>query len=207
MLWLESNSRYNLRKDEPSDWIIHWTVDVHAVVDIEFYPSGPSTYVIGRMMADEVRRFEIEEQGESIYEVGDSGSQDLLEALECFYPRGNNGVLDYRSVADPFVLLHRFELHPEFNEAKLAILDSFCRIYSNDAIIAFGSYANWTLPELHRVGFDEHEPYDDQIPIGKYLVRDNSMMTEYGPRNYPRDYPCGSEHHTRWLEQHGPWPE
>lgn len=208
MFWLEAKSRHCIRKDEPSDWIIRWRVDVHAMVDLDHYPSGPDSFVVGRLMADEIRRYDVEEQGETIYEVGDSDSGGLLDALTCLFPPDGVGGPEFSGIAEPVVLLHRFELHPEFNGAKLAVLDSFCHIYGSEAVIAFGYYANWTLPELHRVGFEEFVPRSfDGGPRGKFMVRDNTIYTEYGPANYPTQYPSGSEHHTRWLEQHGPWHE
>ena len=80
-MWLELNHSYSLIRDEPEDCVVRWRADLVAPVD--FYrhdPGQPEEFVVGRILADEIRRYEIEEWGESAWDVADADSSGLESA-------------------------------------------------------------------------------------------------------------------------------
>ena len=56
MIWLNATQRHNLVRDEPNDSVIAWSISVEAHADFDAPEGSPSSFPVGRMLADEIRR-------------------------------------------------------------------------------------------------------------------------------------------------------
>jgi hypothetical protein len=219
MLWLQARQRYHLLRPEPDDHVIRWRVGVRAETGLGVEGVDPTSRLVGGLVADELRRNEIEAwgDGDSVWDAADEDSDALVEI--CKSMEGHDDLLrldEFKGSADPMVYLYRFELHPDFTVWKLPILDAVCRLFPHDAIVFLPYYAAWVeMPELWRVGFrpwagvgvDPNPPEGTRDERARFMIRDNAAYQEFGPHEYPRECPAATREHTRWLNVHRPWDE
>lgn len=82
---------------------------IRANASIDLADTGPDSFAVGRMLADEIRRFEVTEWNEEAWEVADADSQgwsDLYGSL--LRTDGTFGDEAFEGIADPTVYLYRF---------------------------------------------------------------------------------------------------
>ncbi len=215
-MWLELNHSYSLIRDEPEDCVVRWRADLVATVDYDRHdPGQPEEFVVGRILADEIRRYEIEEWGESAWDVADADSSGLESAYAGLLHEEGKFCSDlFDSLADPIVYLYRFELHADFAAWRMPLLDAFCRQFGGDAIILAQYHTTWlSVAEFKHVGFKLLEP--SKAPTQgtgarndrdvRFMVRDNTNKTPISVNDYPTDCPPASAEHERWVESKGPW--
>lgn len=219
MLWLEARLRYHLLRPEPDDHVIRWRIAVRAHTSPSLSSSGPVSLLVGGLMADELRRDEIEAwgKGDSVSDAADADSDALVEV--CNSMDGPDDCLrldEFKGAADPLVYLYRFELHPDFAEWKLSILDAACRLFPSDAVVFLPYYAAWaSSDDLAHVGFrpwagvgvDPNPPEGTIDDSARFLIRDNAAYIQFDPSEYPAACPAATNEHVRWLKLHRPWVE
>ena len=216
MLWLDAKHRYRIVRDDSGDHVVPWRVDVRA------WPGEAhetiESLLVGRFLADEIRRFEIEEWGEEPFEACDDDSAGLVAAYASLTDAQGQFLADeFNSVSDPFVYLYAFALHPDFAECKLSIIDGFCRLFANQAVILTGTWVNWTSQaEFEAVGFKVWEPVEGRrgalghlrgkvLDVGgdlsTLMVRDNTIATSIKVADYPISCPLATKEHARWVRE------
>jgi hypothetical protein len=216
-MWLDVHFKYAITRHDAGQHIVHWTVDICATSEGDD-PEEPQHYVVGRILADEIRRDEIDEWGDDPWEAADADSASL-EGVYVSLIRACGESIDRRfnAVNDPVVYIYRFKMHDDFASCKRAAMDAFCRLFQNEALIMAQYHTTWmSLSEFADVGFvkllDEGEsedepfdPYDELRDNPRFMVRDNTLATPFGVKDYPKDPPYGKAEHEEWLEQQGPW--
>ncbi|WP_232536170.1 hypothetical protein [Lacipirellula parvula] len=194
---------------EPDDSVIAWRIRLRAHTALELIDNGPESFVVGRMLADEIRRHEVTEWGEEAWDVADADSQGWADLYNSFLNAdGDFGVDELDTLADPIVFLYRFDVHPDFANWKMAALDAFCRLFSTDAIIvALYRQAELSLEEFKAVGFNVWEGVGIEPPMeareihetAVWMLRDNSLMTPLAVTDYPKECPDATREHQRWV--------
>jgi hypothetical protein len=206
---------YPLLRYDTSQSVISWRVDVHTSADDEIIDLESGPFLIGRMLADEVRRFEVAEWGEDPYQVADSDSDGLEVAYRSLLdPSGQFVEEEFDGAADPVVYLYRFALHPDFAAWRLPVLDAFCRLFSTEAIILAQFHTTQlTQAEFGTIGFKPWTPVGAEPPVDvsdiyertRFMVRDNSRETELQIADYPSEAPGATAEHSKWVHANGPW--
>lgn len=215
---LVTQSTYYLSPFDESQFAIPWRCDLEMPADPEL-DGDREFYVVGRILADELRRSELDDERNcSPIEAADADSEGLYRAYSAVFDE-NNEVRggEFESIADPFIYLYRFELHPDFADWRMAALDAFCRTFSSSAvIIAQYNRVRFSVAEFSALGFD-FEPKDglrrlnpddtDDEPM-RYFVRDNSLQGEFGFAQYPKHFSFeATKEHEVWIESRGPWKD
>jgi hypothetical protein len=211
-MWLEANHQYDLSRADPSQHVMPWMVDVMEFSD---EADGLTPYVVGRILADELRPLEIAAWGDSVLSAADADSGGLLHAYSSLLDaEGKFRHGEFEAIGEPIVYMYRFELHDDFAACKLAVLDSFCRLFLNSAIVLAQYHTTWfTLAEFESVGFrplgtiaESIESEASQIEEStRFMVRDNAMKTPFSFSDYPGDLMEATEEHEEWVESKGPW--
>lgn len=213
-MWLEAKGTHRLIFYEPDDHIVPWRVDVRASVALDVDPP-PDSYVVGRMLADELRRYEISEWSENIWDAADADSSGLEAAYAALLDKNGDFRQDeFEGVADPIVYLYRFALHEDFRDWRMPVLDAFCRMFGNDAVILAQYHTtSFTLAQFEALGFRELRPTQCAAPHGlpnidrdtSFMVRDNALATAFKLTDYPKDAQGARSEHEEWLETRGRW--
>src|SRR5437868_1157122 len=102
-MWLELSNRYELIRYEPDQSAVPWRVDVVACVDDDAFVQGkPDSFVVGRLLADEIRRYKAEEWGVSAWDVADADSSGLEGAFASLLDEESRMRDDiFNPIADP----------------------------------------------------------------------------------------------------------
>ena len=216
-MWLDSKRKYKLIRYEPNDLVVAWVVDVKAYGEDSDQIAEPGVFTVGRLLADELRRFEIAECGEQVWQVADADSSGLEAAWTSLLDQeGNFRDDDFEAVADPVVYLYRFKLHPDFVNWRLAMMDVFCRIFDSDALISAQHHTTWLSDtEFDLLGFRPLPRTDYPAPQGYsnidrktcFIVRENACRVEYSIADYPGEAPSGRRDHAQWIESKGRWTD
>ncbi len=211
-MWLEANQRYELSRADGDGHVTPWMVDV---VEFSDEADGMVPFSVGRILADELRPNEIREWGGSVWHVADGDSGGLLAAYTSLLDAdGEFRHEEFDAIGEPIVYMYRFELHEDFTDWKLPVLDSFCRLFRFNAVILAQYETTWfSLSEFEQVGFrplatdsgsiEISGPAVDQPP--RFLVRDNALTPPITFSDYPTDSPDSTEEHEEWVESKGPW--
>ncbi len=191
-------------------------MDVRADVDEDAHVKGQATsFAVGRLLADEIRRFDVADWNDEPYDVADSDSPGLEAAYASLLDENGQFLSEeFDAVGDSIVYLYRFRLHDEFIDWRLAVLDAFRRQFSNNALV---------LAQLHTTWFSEAE-FDllgfRRLPRAKFrasaelpgidrdiefMVRDNTQQAKFGIGDYPTEYRTTNASPEEWLESNGPW--
>ena len=85
-MWLDSKRKYKLIRYEPNDLVVAWVVDVKAYGEDSDQIAEPGVFTVGRLLADELRRFEIAECGEQVWQVADADRS----GINAGWPREEN---------------------------------------------------------------------------------------------------------------------
>ena len=88
---LEATRDQKLIRDEPDDHAISWSFKIYALSDDE---NNPEEFVVGRILADELHRYELAEGGEDIWDVADADSSGLEAAWASLLPADRRKVFD-----------------------------------------------------------------------------------------------------------------
>ncbi|MBL9164424.1 MAG: hypothetical protein JNL18_16980 [Planctomycetaceae bacterium] len=213
MIWLDATQRHHLTREEPNDSVIPWRAKIRAHTALELTDDEPESFIIGRMLADEIRRFEVTEWGEEAWEVADADSQGWSDLYSSFLNADGDFCEDeLETLADPIVYLYRFDVHPDFAKWKMAALDAFCRLFSTDAIIvALYRAAHLSLEEFKSVGFQVWNGFGKDAPSDprhihehvRWMLRDNSLATPLTVADYPKDCPDATVEHAKWVKEQG----
>jgi hypothetical protein len=223
-MWLDAKSRCWLVRYEPNHSVIAWTVDVKAMSS-----DGTNEFTVGRLLADELRPYEIEEWGENVSDVADADSGGLIGAWSAITDE-KGAIRDDvdTETASSVVYLYRFALHHDFSEWRMAVMDSFCRTFGDSAIIM--AQYNTTLfsrTEFEQLNFDPLAPLhfkgkspsprsggarsgvppsapDEEI---EFMTRNNAYKAKFLPADYPKEADYGNEKHQEWIEKNGPWSD
>lgn len=219
-MWLESHRQHNLTWNDPKDLIVPCRVDVWANVDFETNdpePGQPESFIVGRLLADEIRRFDIEEHGINAWDAADadsSGTEAAWAALLDEHGRFREEGLE--SMGDPAVYVYRFHLHPDFAECRMAVIDAFCRQFGNDALVLFQYHTTMlSETEFEELGFKDLPPakFRGQSAFAgptqevRFKMRNNSNVPPFRLADYPEDddLPGATAKHAEWLVAQGPW--
>jgi hypothetical protein len=214
-MWLESKLTYNLIRDDPQQSAIPWRVDVRAIVDEEHYVAGqPDSFIVGRLLADEIRRYEAEDWGTDPEEIADADSTGLLAAYCALLDEdGEIDLEQYDSIGDSIVYLYRFVLHEDFASWRMAVLDGFCRLFSSDGLVLAQHHTTWfSMAEFRTLGFKTlpgatyraNDIGRPDVPV-EFLVRSNAQHADFNIENYPEECPPAHAGHEQWLEKNGKW--
>lgn len=213
-MWLEAKRQCNLAPSDSSEHVIHWQFDMTVLSDDE---TSSEKVIVGRMLADELRRFEIAERGENVWNVADADSSGLEVAWSSLLDeQGEIRQEQFEGIADPVVYLYRFQLHPDFVDWRLAALDGFCRTFGSDAVILAQHHTTWlSEAEFQTLGFRLLPKTRLPAPPGfpnidrstRFMVRDNACQVSMEATDYPMDAPGGKSAHSDWLDQQGPWDD
>ena len=211
-MWLEAKRTCSLVHFEPNDLVIHCSVYMRVFPEEE-----PATELItvGRMLADELRRYDIAEKGESVWRAADADSSGLESAWASLLDEeGEFREEEFESNADSIVYLYRFKLHADFSDWRLAAMDAFCRTFGSDALILAQYHTTWfSEAEFELLGFRLLPETKFPSPAGfpnidrdtLFMVRDNACQPSFGMNDYPEDAPDAKQEHAEWLEEQGPW--
>ena len=215
-MWLDARLRYEITRFDPSQNVVPWRVDVKVPADIDALPPGaPSSFSVGRIMADELRRYELDEWGSDCLETADADSVGLEMAVASLLDADGELRLDeYECICDPIVYIYRLEIHPDFADYRLAVLDAFCRLFNTDALILAQYKTTWfSLTEFQSLGFQPLKPklvsYDPKRLESEtellFIVRDNTLKCDFEIANYPKSMPSATAEHESWLEAQSNW--
>ena len=215
-MWLESKRQHRLTVGEPSDLIVPCRVNVRAFADFDrIMPGGRDSFIVGRILADEIHRFEIEDRGENVWDAADADSSGVEAAwASVLDENGHFRDGDFPSVSDPVVYVYRFELHPDFAEFRLAVMDQFCRMYSCEALILAQLQTTvFSETEFAELGFEDLPPTQFPAPFGfpcidrktRFKFRANCLQTRFTVDDYPDDAPPACSYHSKWVRAKGPW--
>ena len=214
---LEARRQQRLIRYEPDDHVVSWSAKVFALANDIQLPDGPGEFIVGRILADELRRYDIAECHEGIWDVADADSSGLEAAWASLLDeQGNFRDDDFDGIADPVVYLYRFVLHPDFAQWRMAVMDAFCATFGSDAIILAQHHTTWfSEAEFGLMGFHILPPTRFPAPAGfpnidrktRFMVHDNAYQAKYSMARYPEDAPSGSNAHAEWIESQGPWTE
>lgn len=176
-MWLRAIRESQLIHHEPDDYASSWCVDVMAATDLSAPASGPEAYPVGRILADELRRFEIAEWGEDVWTVADADSSGLEAAWAAVLDEeGTFREDEFDGPADPVIYLYRFKLHEDFSAWRLAVLDACCRVFGQGALVLAQHHTTWlSEAEFELLGFrfvfsarvSEHRPGDTLYGTGQ----------------------------------------
>ncbi len=208
---LSATRQQSLTYFEPNDLVVTWSIDVEA----DAADDSPEAFSVGRVLTDELRRFEIDERGETMWDVADADSSGLEAAWAALLDeKGAFRAKDFLGEADPVVYLYRFELHPDFVEWRLAVMDAICRLFGSSAII-LAQYHTTLMAETEfsLLGFRNLPAPRFPAPVGftsmdretRFMVRDNAGSAEFTLANYPTSAPAAFPSHETWLESRHQW--
>jgi hypothetical protein len=213
-MWLELKQQYPLIRHEPNESAIPWQVDVRASVDFDtIEPGQPQSFIVGRMLADEIRRYESNEWGHNNWDVAEADSMGLETAYASLLDEEGE-IREFNGMCDPIVYLYRFAMHDDFAEWRLPLLDAFCRQFDNFALILAQHHTTWfSLEEFKLVGFEMLEQTEYKVPPGyreidsdlRFMVRDNSLKTKLRIEDYPKECRPATIEHQNWGESKGRW--
>ena len=208
----EIRQRCDLLREDETQHVVPWRFTIKAGADD---PNGFEEYTVGRILADELRPFELAEWGTNVWDVADSDSAGLLAAYSALLDKsGHFRELEFDAIGEPIVYMYRFELHPDFAHWRLAILDCFCRRFLDNALILVQYHSTWlSLAEFELLGFrvlapSEFAPPTDAAEIDasiRFMVRDNTQTTPLSISDYPKEVPWATIDHARWVKSKGPW--
>jgi hypothetical protein len=215
-MWLDARFQYIVTRFDPSQHVVPWRIDIKAVIDESAGTTGPNSYVVGRILADEVRRFEIAEWGDDPADAADADSAGLESAYAALIDdSGQFRDAEFNGVSDPIVYMYRFRLHDDFASCKLAVLDAFCRLFPNEALILAQYSTTWlSISEFNHLGFKKLVPAGTRIvsndkPVHvdqlQFMIRDNTLATTQKVGDYPKQPPWAMPEHEEWVNSHGPW--
>jgi hypothetical protein len=216
MFWMKMNCQRQLDFDDPTDHLIHWKCFAHAFADADTYGDGVS-FVIGGVLADEIPRSEFADFGASIWEAADGHSCELEAAWAAILD--SDGKLredDFEGFCDPVVSIHQFELHPDFAEWRLAMMDAFCNRFGDNALIVLPQHVtDFNEPELEALGFSHLPPTVFAAPFGypvidresTFLARENLLARSFEPTDYPHDPPPATRAHQAWVKAQARWDD
>ncbi|HEY1599679.1 MAG TPA: hypothetical protein VGG64_08765 [Pirellulales bacterium] len=215
-MWLSAHHEFNITRYDSAQATIPWRVDVHAIVD-DPEPGAREEFTVGRILADELRPGEIDELGDDPWDVADADSSGLeaayaavLDEHGCFRDD------EFTAGGDQIVYLYRFALHPDFVDWRLAVMDSFCRLFASPSavILAQRHTTLFSDTELSEVGFRLLAPTVYRGPKGarridrttEFYVRDCTLKTRFELRDViDIEPPSATSAHEKWLETCGPW--
>jgi hypothetical protein len=204
-MWFELRQRCDLLREDEAQHVIPWKVNIRAAADD---PAGFEDYSVGRILADELRPYELSEWGVSPWNVADADSGGLLSAYCALL--GRNGRLreEFDAIGEPIVYVYRFALHDDFAQWRMAVLDCFCRRFLDSALILVQYHSTWfSLAEFEALGFrvlspPEFEPPTEAAEINRttrYMVRDNSCAIPFDLMSYPTKVPYATRKHAKWV--------
>src|SRR5262249_50252982 len=159
-----------------------------SVDDEDWVQGQPTSHVVGRLLADEIRRYEVDEWGDSAWDVADSNSAGLEGAFASLLDVEGRFREDFNPISDPIVYLYRFELHEDFSNWRLAVLDAFCRQFGSTAVVLAQYHTTWlSLAEFEQIGFRLDgssvapltESFADNNRMNRFMVRDNELQSNY----------------------------
>jgi len=203
-MWLEAAQQFSLIRYDTSALASPWKIDVVGLTD-EPGPDGEA-FIVGRVLADSMSRFDIEECGEDPSDVADSDSSGLSAAWESLVDKdGEFRSDDFQSIADPVVYIYRFYLHPDFAEWRIAVMDAVCRLFGNSALILAQHHTTYySQTEFDALGFVRLIPAVKQEV--DFMARENACA-RYSMGDYPREAPDAFRRHQEWLEAQAPWKD
>ena len=216
-MWLDARRQQKLVRYEPDDFVVRWQVDINVPAEEGAIVRGRDCVTVGRILCDELRRYETIECGESVWEAADADSSGLEAAWSSLLDEeGDFRDDEFEGIADPVVYVYRFQLHAEFVDWRMATADAFCRMFGSDAVILAQYHTTWfSEAEFELLGFHLLPPTQFPSPAGypnidreaRFMARDNACRAEFGLRQYPKDAPEGRLDHDQWLEEQGPWKD
>ena len=113
-MWLNARREQSLTPIDSSEHVIRWRVDINVLADGED-SAGRDTFTVGRILADELRPYEIAERGESVLNVADEDSSGLEGAwASLFDEEGEFRTDELQGSADSVLYMYRFQLHADF---------------------------------------------------------------------------------------------
>lgn len=201
--------------DHP-DRVIAWRCDVRAAEILDDTPTG-RYFLVGRILADEIRPSEIENCGENVYAVADGDSAGLEAAWAALLDEdGNFREDEFTAPAEPVVYLYRFALHPDFAEWRMAVMDDFSMQFGlHGLILAQFQTTLFSETEFHALGFKHLPRTCFKAPPGlpnidreretRFLMRHNVLRRDYELVDYPDEAPPATEEHEQWVKSRGPW--
>lgn len=215
-MWLETQSTRHIVHLDSSDYVVPWRVDVQAMTDIDD-AEGPGAYSIGRLLADALYPYEMAERGASVWDAADADSSGLEAAWASLLDKdGEFRDEEFEALGEPVVYLYRFALHDDFVQWRMAVMDTFCRMFENNAVILAQYHTtSFSLVQFEELGFRELPETQFAAPSGfpridrevRFMVRDNAKTTSFGLEDYPRDLPDATAEHAEWLESRGKWKD
>jgi hypothetical protein len=205
---LEASQSVELIHYSLSAFVVPWRVNVWADVH-EPEVGKPESFVVGRILADTLSRFDIEECGEDAWTVADEDSAGLeLAWASLLDENGHFREDEFESIADPVVYTYRFALHPDFAEWRMPVMDAFCRLFGTcGLVLAQHNTTVYSLTEFETLGFRPLIPKGRLTPgtsnEPRFMVRDNACA-RYSMASYPEESPNPGRQHKEWLEAQGP---
>jgi hypothetical protein len=214
-MWLDATHTYNLIRLDAQQSVVPWRVNVRAHVDLDAHVQGrPDSYVVGRLLADSIHRYEATEWDLDPWDIADGDSEGLEAAFGALLDEnGDFRSEDFEALGDPIVYLYRFALHDDFANWRFAILDSFCRQFGNDALILAQHHTiPFSIKEFEQLGFrllSKTKFLPGCVPIidrqTEFLVRDNSLKSPFTIGMYPESALPAKFEQEQWLDSRGPW--
>ena len=214
-MWLEAKRTWSLVDYQPDSVVVPWRIDVFALTGEENPEPGRDNFLVGRLMADELRVGDIEERGGNVWDAADNDSSGLEAAWASLLDEaGSFRSEDFESSGDPVVYLYRFELHPDFAAWRMPVMHSFCRAFPDEAIILAQYHTTWfSQAEFEQLGFELLPPTCYEVDPGfpaidrdtRFMARENCLRSKFGFSDYPEEPPPAKQAHADWLKTRGPW--
>lgn len=210
-MWLDVKRRYPVQVLDPTELVVPCRVDVREVGDDAM--SGED-FSVGRFLADELRRHEIEEHGLNVWTVADADSSGLEAAWSCLLDeQGEIREDDFDGIVASVVYCYRFALHPDFVEWRLAVIDSFCRMFDEALILMQFHTTLCSDTEFAMLGFKPVEIATFAPDVGpgrldrqtRFMLRNNNLKVPFKLSDYPDDFPTAKPEHEAWLESQAKW--
>ena len=207
-MYLAASFNYRLTRFDCNENVVPWRIDLKAY-DEEYDQS----FVVGRTLMDELKRFDILEWGDHPWDAADADSGGLQAAYS--YVVNADGEIrdDFEASGSSIVYIYRFEIHSDFLPWRMAFLDSVCRLFDSDAIILAQCHTtHLSLSEFAKIGFVDIDNRGDDSATSSvldkwFVVRDNACTIDYAPSDYPDEYLFGQECHQDWLENSKNWQD
>jgi hypothetical protein len=217
-MWLEAFRKQMIVKYDPSDLVIAWSIDVKALGEASpINEFEPDEFLVGRIMADEVRLREVQECDEDVWSVTDADSAGLEAAWSSLLDKhGNLRFSEFERPFDSVVYLYRFALHPHFSSCRLAVVDAVCRTFGLDAVILAQRHTTWLADtEFDMLSFRLLPPTCVPAPGGfanidretRFMLRQNGTTERFSLSDYPEDTNAATAAHAEWVEGQGPWSD
>jgi len=188
---------------------------IRYAIDTDRLSSGePDYFTVGRILADELRRYEIMDWGDNVWDAADADSSGLEAAYASLLTAdGKFREEEFEGIANPLVYMYRFALHEEFVNWRLAVLHGFCNLFANDAVVLAQYDTTWfSETEFEVLGFRDLGPTQFPAPNlpsidreGRFMVRDNAAAGGFTFNHYPEDAPAARLEHEEWLASKVPW--